>query len=1229
MPYQIINPNAEILAVHAALLPTGQVLLFGGSEHNPDQNSSGNVTDLDNTRLFDPATNSISTLGSPDTDVFCSGHALMSDGRLLIGGGTKKYGGGHAGHPHALNFLGEHACWLYHPRANGWHRVSDMRPEPGEPDGGGRWYPTLLTLGNGEVLSVAGHPDQPDSRHNNDTPERYSPAANTWSLLTAQRVDAGERSRYYPRMHLLPDGTVFFVSPVDGNCRRYDAFSGTYVGSSLPAPGGGLYNNSWDFSSVLLPLLPNEGYRARVLVVGDSDCKTIDLGTASPTWQIASGRPSTVQRRFGMAVMLPTGQVLVTGGVNGGNSDANGVLAGEIYTPGIDWNSGVYAGPHNWSPTDGSANAVRNYHSVALLLPNGQVLIAGSSKNAAAGDPNNSAIAEKRIEVFKPAYDGNPNRPTITSAPISAGYGQTFDVRSPQASQIRRVVITRCGSATHAFDSDQRLVSLQFTTGEGNVLRVTAPPNSNIAPPGTYLLWILNEAGLPCVEAKFIRICQQRIFIVADRSTFSRHEVQAMNPSATTPATFSNALYVVLEGFLPSEVGSPPVPPNLTFVRPDGSAVPGMSAQLNLIKFEDESVPPDIAQRVTCIFNIRFTSLQAFDQIPAANEFQTITLVARHGGNTATMPLTLSKNPNPYMRDGEVHWLSTDLRVFSQRPGTVRAGATLGSGASGAIAFIQQLLSNFNTIATDEDHPFFNISTDPDVSKLYLESEISPGQPIYNFAVAKVRFRAPSGISAADVRAFFRMFTTVATGMAFDPATTYARNGNGAGAAPLLGLVGGEIASIPFFAEDRNSDMRSQVDATNRRTLNGMDASEVVVYFGCWLDINQPTRSHFPMLPPHNGSAGTFAGPLVPVQSVIRNRHCCLVAEIHYPLDPIPNGATPGSHDNLSQRNLVVVGSDNPGNAATHMVETTFELKPSKIPLMTPVAFGVTVEEAPEIALKALAQAQRPRVEADELLIRWNTLPKDAHVTVYLPDVDIDSILSAAAVRNGPAMFSKHDAQTIACRVGGVTYLPVPGPRPLDIPGMFSIQLPPSVVTGQNFKVTVHQLSGFPRRVIGAFEITIMVKDSPALLSEETRHLAVMRYIAQGIPAGNRWKPVFDRYLVQISDRVRGLGGKPELVPPSPTGHPPHKPGHDDPGDQPHEPAEEVIEGYVKELIYDCMGRFHGAKITTCERTFNLHIHECGLEAVLARACKDRLRIRIEFGDDKTHQVKRLALMCC
>src|SRR6202035_4535422 len=90
-------------------------------------------------------------------------------------------------------------------------------------------------------------------------------------------------------------------------------------------------------------------------------------------------------------------------------------------------------------------------------------------------------------------------RPTIGSAPGNIGYGNSFTVQTPDAANISSAVLIRAAASTHAFGMDQRMVGMSFTAGSGS-LTVTAPPNGNIAPPGYYMLFILNSAGVPSVS---------------------------------------------------------------------------------------------------------------------------------------------------------------------------------------------------------------------------------------------------------------------------------------------------------------------------------------------------------------------------------------------------------------------------------------------------------------------------------------------------------------------------------------------------------------------------------------------------------------------------------------------------------------------------------------------------------------------------------------------------------
>jgi hypothetical protein len=191
-------------------------------------------------------------------------------------------------------------------------------------------------------------------------------------------------------------------------------------------------------------------------------------------------------RRHMNATILPDGQVLATGGTRGGGfvniSTGLAVKEAELWNPSTG----------QWT-TLAANSKMRIYHSVSLLLPDGTVLH-GSSGDAMA----DLAVVppERNHEIFSPPYLFKGARPTITSAPASVGYGQTFSVVTPNAAQITGVRWIRLGSVTHAYDASARANTLTFAINGGNV-EVTAPSAARQAPPGHYLLFVLNRNGVP------------------------------------------------------------------------------------------------------------------------------------------------------------------------------------------------------------------------------------------------------------------------------------------------------------------------------------------------------------------------------------------------------------------------------------------------------------------------------------------------------------------------------------------------------------------------------------------------------------------------------------------------------------------------------------------------------------------------------------------------------------
>jgi hypothetical protein len=193
-------------------------------------------------------------------------------------------------------------------------------------------------------------------------------------------------------------------------------------------------------------------------------------------------------RAFQNMTVLPDGNVLVTGGGTAldGADVTKAVLEPELWSPSTE----------TWATLTRAA-IPRLYRSTALLLPDGRVLVAGSGSDGA-------SVNQTRGEIFSPPYLFKGARPTITGAPAIVEYGSTFSVATPDAASIARVSLVRPGAVTHGFDQDQRIVSLAFTAGASSIA-VQAPADATLAPPGYYMLFLVNAAGVPSI-APFVQV---------------------------------------------------------------------------------------------------------------------------------------------------------------------------------------------------------------------------------------------------------------------------------------------------------------------------------------------------------------------------------------------------------------------------------------------------------------------------------------------------------------------------------------------------------------------------------------------------------------------------------------------------------------------------------------------------------------------------------------------------
>src|SRR6195256_2742873 len=454
--WQTLPNLMPINPVHAALLHNGTVLVVSGS---------GNVAGNTNFQagVFDPQTGTVTTQ-PVGWDMFCNGMVVLADGRAFINGGTLQYD----------PFHGELRSAVYDLTTGAFTDVQSMAH--------GRWYPTVTTLGDGTVMTFSG---LSESGGTNTSIEIYS-VSTGWSA----QIGSPFTPPLYPRMHLLPDGKVFYSGSTTQS-RLFDPLTRTWSGVLASTNYGGTRTYG---TSVLLPLIPANNYKPVVMIMGGGNPSTattelIDLSAATPAWTYG---PSMSQPRIEMnATILPNGKVLALGGSLNDEDTGTASLNADLYDPAT-----------NTFSSAGQNAFARLYHSNALLLPDGTVWFAG-------GNPTRGAY-EQHMEIYSPAYLFNPDgtlatRPAITGVPTSSiGYGSAFQMQTPDAANISSVVLMRPGAPTHAFDMEQRLVTMNFTAGSG-VLNVTAPPNGNIAPPGYYMLFILNSAGVPSV-AQFVQL---------------------------------------------------------------------------------------------------------------------------------------------------------------------------------------------------------------------------------------------------------------------------------------------------------------------------------------------------------------------------------------------------------------------------------------------------------------------------------------------------------------------------------------------------------------------------------------------------------------------------------------------------------------------------------------------------------------------------------------------------
>ena len=436
--------------VHAVLLPSGKVLWWPSFDYG------------DKPQIWDPTTNTNTLVTPAGYNIFCAGLSVLGNGQVLITGGM-----------FGVPLVGVANASIYDPVSGNWTFLPNMNA--------GRFYPTNTVLPNGDVVVLGG--EISPELGTDPLPQVWQVSTGTWRDLTTAQLLLPN----YPEMYLAPNGTLFYAGPTQ--LSRYLNTDGTGSWTTGPTMEFGTRGYG-----------PSVMYdNGKIMVVGGgpptATAEIINLNDPVPTWRYTGTMANA--RRQANATLLPDGTVLVTGGTSGAAFDdsTHPVFPAELWNPATG----------TWS-TMVSLSTYRGYHSVALLLPDGRVLSGGGECSIAQGCNRDSA------EIFSPPYLFKGPRPTIASAPASISGGQTFFVGTPDAANITKVTWIRLGAVTHTFNQEQRISFLSFSQTTGG-LNVTAPQSANLAPPGFYMLFLLNSSEVPSVAS----------IIQVDNSSFAKN----------------------------------------------------------------------------------------------------------------------------------------------------------------------------------------------------------------------------------------------------------------------------------------------------------------------------------------------------------------------------------------------------------------------------------------------------------------------------------------------------------------------------------------------------------------------------------------------------------------------------------------------------------------------------------------------------------------------------------
>ncbi|MFD9302047.1 galactose oxidase-like domain-containing protein [Streptomyces sp. NPDC060048] len=495
--------------VHVAQLPTGKVLLFSFSRVETDPTKETGPTDrigptnAGRAYLWDPARGTGArafkkvtppVVLMPDgthtprpAPFFCAGHSFLPNGMLGVFGGNT---GGKGGSGAKLSFV-------FDPWTEGWYRNRDMAV--------GRWYPSVVTGADGRQIIMSG---QSERGTGTPTPvvERFPALGQRvpWRPFDIPLDIASQRLRSdapfrndYPHLFSLRDGMIYGLGRDADQQWLFDPRAQTRTdlprrpadfrgyGSAVPLPAGLRGPDS-------------------VLVLGGDprDPNTYRLsGGAGGTW--TTEEPRAFGRTQDDTLIMPDGTLLTV----------NGALDTRDYGFGpfnpkadLKYRQTELRGADGHWRLGPAQRLPRGYHSNALVLPDGRVMVTGDELQQIANDPDIRDDMDGSIEIYEPSYLHRGVRPVLDRVPAGEiAHGAEFSVQSPTAAGVRRAVLLAPTTVTHAVNTSQRHLELRMTGVRGRAIGLRAPATSADAPPGYYMLFLLDAKGVPST-AKWVKL---------------------------------------------------------------------------------------------------------------------------------------------------------------------------------------------------------------------------------------------------------------------------------------------------------------------------------------------------------------------------------------------------------------------------------------------------------------------------------------------------------------------------------------------------------------------------------------------------------------------------------------------------------------------------------------------------------------------------------------------------